>query len=295
MSEMKKYMDVVRLGHRSTEGVLNPGDKIAIQEKIDGANASFKVENGVIRAFSRKSECGVNNTLRGFYQWTQTLNPDDLLEGITYFGEYLVKHKINYPEQAMHKFYLYDLYNEQNDKYLHFNNVKSEASRLGLNLIPLFYEGEYQSFEHLMEFVGKTQLGGEAGEGIVVKNVDFTNKYGNQLFVKLVSEDFREVQKQKAPKDPHKAETPEGEFVNMCLTKARVDKLLHKLVDEGILEERFGIEDMRIILRNLGSRIFEDILKEEKDSLPENYEENVIKKSIGKKLPLIVKEILKVA
>ena len=45
MSEMKKYMDVVRLGHKTTEGVLNVGDKIVIQEKIDGANASFKKEN----------------------------------------------------------------------------------------------------------------------------------------------------------------------------------------------------------------------------------------------------------
>lgn len=295
MSEMKKYMDIVRLGHKSTVGVLNPGDKIIIQEKIDGANASFKVENGIIKAFSRNTELNKENNLRGFYQWTQTLNPEDLLEDILYFGEWLVKHKINYPENKLNQFYLYDLYDEEESKYLHFNDVKFEAERLSLNLIPLFYKGEYQSFEHLMEFVGKTQLGGEVGEGIVVKNVDFVNRYGNQLFVKLVSDDFRETQKQKAPKDPNRAETPEDEFVNMCLTKARVDKLLHKLVDEGILEEEFGIEDMGIILRNLGSRIFEDILKEEKDSLPEEYKENVIRKSIGRKLPLIVKGILKTA
>jgi hypothetical protein len=31
-----------RLGHKTTLGVLNEGDHIVIQEKIDGANASFR-------------------------------------------------------------------------------------------------------------------------------------------------------------------------------------------------------------------------------------------------------------
>jgi recombination protein RecA len=36
LGEIKKYTDVVRLGHRSTIGVLNEGDHITITEKIDG-------------------------------------------------------------------------------------------------------------------------------------------------------------------------------------------------------------------------------------------------------------------
>ena len=68
---------------------------------------------------------------------------------------------------------------------------------------------------------------------------------------------------------------------------------MHKLIDENILEENFGIEDMRLILNNLGSRVYEDILKEESDSLPENYEIQLVRKAIGSKLPLVVKEIIK--
>ena len=39
--EQKKYQDITRLGHKSTIGVLGEGDNIVIQEKLDGANASF--------------------------------------------------------------------------------------------------------------------------------------------------------------------------------------------------------------------------------------------------------------
>jgi len=290
---MKKYMDIIRLGHKSTVGVLNEGDNITITEKLDGANASFKKENGIIKAFSRNTELNEENNLRGFYQWTQTLDINLLLDNIIYFGEWLVRHTIKYQLDKLNQFYLYDIYNENYNTYLDFSFIEYEANKLNINLIPLFYKGEYQSFEHLKSFVGKTIFGEGKGEGIVVKNVGYKNKYGNQIFVKLVTEEFSEVQKQKPPKDPNRPITVEQEFINMCLTKARVDKLLHKLIDEGIIEEEFGIEDMGLILKNLGSRVYEDIIKEESDSLPENYEIQLIRKAIGNKLPSAIKDILK--
>ena len=143
-----------------------------------------------------------------------------------------------------------------------------------------------------MSFVGKSDMSINYGEDIVVKNVKYKDKYGNQCFVKLVHEEFVEIQKQKPPKDPNCPATPEQKFSNMCVTKTRIDKMLHKLVDEGILESDFGIEDMRLILSNLGARIYEDILKEESDSLPEVYDIQALRKAIGSKIPQIVKEII---
>lgn len=289
MSEMKKYTDVVRLGHRTTVGVLSENDNIIIQEKLDGANASFKVEDGIVLTFARNTQLNEKNTLRGFYQWTQTLNPDELLEGVVYFGEWLVKHKLDYGDN-MSQFYLFDIYNEHVQEYVNFSMVKDESKLLNLNLIPILYEGKYQSFEHLQSFVGQSSLG-EQGEGIVVKNVTHRDRFGKQVFVKLVTDKFREVQKQKAPKDPS-ATTQEMVFVNTFLRKGRVEKLLHKLVDEGTLDEKFGIEDMGTILKNLGQRSYEDMLKEERDFLPAEFDEKVLSKSVGKKLPVIVKKII---
>lgn len=47
--EQKKYHSIIRYGHKSTQDVLNKGDKIIIQEKIDGANASFAVIDGELK------------------------------------------------------------------------------------------------------------------------------------------------------------------------------------------------------------------------------------------------------
>lgn len=75
-------------------------------------------------------------------------------------------------------------------------------------------------------------------------------------------------------------------FVNECLTLARVEKLLYKLVDETLLEEQFGIEDMGLILKHLGARSYEDMMKEESDSL-ENYEEKKLKNVLVKSCRLL--------
>ena len=294
MGEIKKYTDIIRLGHRSTVGVLNEGDYITITEKLDGANASLKLnEENKIDGFSRNGPVNESNTLRGYYNWIKdNIKPELLNPKYRYFGEYLASHKIQYKPECYQKFYLFSIYDDDLQEYLSDDITESEAIRLGLNIVPILYKGQYISFEHLMSFVGKSDMAINFGEGIVVKNVKYKDKYGHQCFVKLVHEEFVEIQKQKPPKDPNRPATPEQEFANMCVTKARVDKMLYKLVDEGVLESDFGIEDMRLILQNLGNRIYEDILKEESDSLPENYEVQALRKAIGSKIPQIVKEII---
>lgn len=297
--EQKKYQSITRLGHKTTVGVLNEGDWIVIQEKIDGANASFrKGENGEILTFSRNNPLTGEDGLGGFRKWSlENLDPDLLLPNIVYFGEWTNPHKVKYPEYQK-QFFLYDMFDTNKGKYLDFNRVKDAHRMLGINLVPVFYEGEYKGFEHLQSFVGKTALGGmlgdiPTGEGIVVKNVNYVDRHGNQMFVKLVTDAFREVQKQKAPKDPKMEATQEQLFVNATMTEARVEKMLYKLVDEGIIEEApFQIEDMGVILRNMGTRIFDDIMKEESDMLPTDYDENQIRKSIGRNIAQIVKNII---
>ncbi|ODP28231.1 hypothetical protein PTI45_02388 [Paenibacillus nuruki] len=289
MSEMKKYMSVVRLGHKTTENVLQLGDPIIIQEKLDGANGSFKLEEGKIVAFSRNEQLTEQNNLQGFYEWTQTLDADLLRSDVVYFGEWLTKHKINYGDLTK-QFFLFDLYDVEKEKYIHFTEVKKEAERLELRLIPVFYEGEYQSLEHLESFIGQTALGVKKGEGIVVKNVDYQDVYGNQLFVKLVIDAFKEVQRIKKPKDPN-FQSAEIEAVKSVLTTARVEKWIYKLIDEGSLQANFGIQDMALILKQLSSRIVEDILQEESEQIA-SFDLKEIRKVIGKQLPALIKEVI---
>lgn len=298
----KKYHDIVRLGHRSTIDVLNKGDKIVIQEKIDGANASFRKDGDTIRTYSRNHELTQEDGLGGFRQWVQeNIDVNELLDDVIYFGEWTNTHKVKYIEQHTKSFFLYDLFvvedEDGNGHYESFDAVRHEAKHLGLKLVPVFYEGEYIDFEHLKGFIGRTDIGGTVqdermGEGIVVKNVDYKDRFGNQKFVKLVHEKFAEIQKQKLPKDPMVELTQEQVFVDQTVTEARVDKLLHKLVDEGVLNEHFGIEDMGVILKNIAPRVREDILKEERDLLPQTYDEKSLSKALGRTVAKTVKKII---
>lgn len=299
MREIKKYMSIVRYGKSGTADIFNEGDYITITEKIDGANASFCIDEDNplgISCYSRNQILTTGNRLRGFYNWVEeTIVPikDKLNKNYRYIGEWLCSHKVVYKEEAYNNFYLFSIWDDETGKYLHDDIVKEEAKRLELKTAEYFYEGEYISFEHLMSFVGKSNLTLEpnTGEGIVVKNVNYTDRFGKQMFVKLVSEKFAEVQKQKLPKNPK--QTPAYiSVIKTVLTKARIEKLLHKLIDEQLIEEDYSIEDMGSILKLLGNRVYEDIYSEEYDII-KDIEESQIKRTIGKNLPIIVKEILK--
>jgi len=148
-----------------------------------------------------------------------------------------------------------------------------------------------------MSFVGKTMLGGklgdiDTGEGIVVKRPDYVDRHGHQQYVKLVTDAFREVQSQKPPKDPKVEATQEQVFVDATMTEARVEKMLYKFVDEGIIEAPFEMEDMGTILKHMSTRIFDDIMKEESEMLPQDYDEKQVRKAIGRNVARIVKKII---
>ncbi len=291
-TEQKKYTDVVRLGHKSTQGVLNEGDFIVVMEKLDGANASFKREGNVLRVFSRNTELDESNNLRGFYQWVhENVKLLDLIDGFIYFGEWLVRHKVDYGQNGGQQFYLFDVYNPNEEEYLPFLYTAGESERLGLQMVPVFYAGKYKGYDHLAQFIGKSVLT-ESGEGIVVKNNSYRDRHGNQMYVKLVSEAFAEMQPQKPPRDPNAPQSPEALFIKTYMTPARVEKLLLKLVDEGELREDFDLPDMSTILRNLGGRVYDDIMKEELTNIPDGYEEKEARKTVGKILPLFVKKII---
>lgn len=88
-----------------------PGDEIIIEEKIDGANASFQYDAqcDALAAFSHHHPLDADNDLRGFYGFVQSLDKEKVREvlgsNIRLFGEWLVQHKVEYPRECYDKFY----------------------------------------------------------------------------------------------------------------------------------------------------------------------------------------------
>lgn len=285
--EQKKFMDIERLKDKYEEG-FRKGDYVVVQEKIDGANFSIRYneEEDAIASFSRKNFLNYENNLRGAWNWAQKLDKELVKEvlgtNLVLFGEWLVSHTIVYPTDRYQNAYFYDVYDVEAKQYLKQDKVKDIVNRLGLIYVPVFYEGEFISWEHLQQFVGRTDLGGENGEGIVVKNMTRINDPNTRLpfYTKIVADKFSEKKSVGKPRK-NNAERDEEHarlqaLVESIVTEARVTKLVHKMVDEGIIPEDWDEHNMSTIAKNIGKEVYYDCVKEE----PETVEQ--VGESFGK-------------
>lgn len=275
---MKKYVDIERLKDKYAMAFTS-GEHITITEKIDGANASIAVdENGNLIAFSRRNQLTPENDLQGFYEYVQSLDSFMIscVLGARYifFGEWLVKHTIRYPEDKMKQFYVFDIWDNKTEQYLPWEEVKQRAEFCGLKMIPVFYDGPFISWEHVYSFVGKTEMGGEpTGEGIVVKSQDrLDNKFsGTPAYVKIVAKEFSEVHQSKPQKnvDPEKiaAKQAAQELAETIVTERRVQKTIEKFIEDNIIPEDWDEKNLGIIAKNLPRAIYNDCIKEEPETV----------------------------
>ncbi|MBE6901168.1 MAG: hypothetical protein E7478_01705 [Ruminococcaceae bacterium] len=269
-----------------------PGDEIVIEEKIDGANASFQYDEqgDILAAFSHHHPLDADNDLRGFYGFVQSLDKDKVKEvlgsNIRLFGEWLVQHKVKYPEERYNKFYCFDALDTVNNRYLPQREVMKIAEKLELPFVPVLFEGVFTNWNDYASLVGKTMLGGTEGEGIVIKNMSRLDTI-HLGYIKIVQDRFKEF-KAKRPHKKHLNESSNS-LAATIVTRARVEKLLLKLVDEGILPENWSIKDMDTIRKNIPKRIYKDCVKEENDTVQqcEDFGKHANKLSIN-----FVKEII---
>lgn len=277
---MKHFIDIENLREqdidlgggvvrRNNVGTFEIGDQIIIQEKFDGSCASFCYENGELKAFSRKHELDYQKTLNGFWNYVQSLNPEEYKDDANYiyFGEWTNKNKIIYFEQWNKHFLCFDIFDNENKCWMPQKFVKQQCEKHNLNYIHTFYEGEFISWDHVKSFMNSPQYG-DTQEGCVCKNQSKLNDPDcrNPFYLKVVNDAFKESMKTRVKViDPEKeAEKQQIQsLIESIVTKNRVEKMLHKLVDEGILPQEITPKDMGTVARNLPKRIFEDCIKEE--------------------------------
>lgn len=269
-------MDIERLKDKYIDG-FQKGDYIVVQEKIDGANFSFGYDETTdgIKSCSRNRELGLGNNLRGAYEWSQQLDKTKVKKvlgnNLIIFSEWLIPHSVPYPQNRYKNVYCYDVYDDLNKIYLPQSEVKRIVQELDLIYIPIFYEGEFTSWEELKQFIGQTKLDGEYGEGIVVKNMTRLNDPNNRLpfYTKLVCEKFIETKGHDGVKvidtDKLAEKAKLQKLVESIVTEARVIKLLHKMVDENIIPEDWDEKHMGIIAKNMGKNVYYDCVKEEEE------------------------------
>ena len=274
----KKFMDIERIKESNTSG-FNKGDHIVIQCKLDGANAAIRYDSeaDTIIAQSRKQILSIDNNLRGFYEWSQTLDKElvksVLGNNLIAFCEWAVPHSVVYPKNVYNHAYFYDVYDTETERYLPQNEVREIISKLNFTYIPVHYDGEFISWEHCMSFMNKIVFGGDYEEGIIIKNQTRLNDPNTRspFYLKIVGEKFTETKGQKHVKvvDPDKLKSMEENkaLAETIVTEARVTKLLNKFVDDGILPEDWGAKEMSIVAKNLPKAVYDDCVKEEPDTV----------------------------
>ena len=197
----KKYQHVERFGNTEVENI-NLGECF-IFPKIDGTNASIWMENGEIKAGSRNRELTLDNDNAGFLHWA--LDQDNIKSffiknpKLRLFGEWLVPHSLKtYREDAWRKFYVFDVCVDVVDEvgHLSFNIYKEYLEEFGVDYISpiaVVTNGTYEQFVKATEkntFLIEDGKG--FGEGIVIKNYDFVNKFKRTVWAKIVTNEFKE-------------------------------------------------------------------------------------------------------
>lgn len=264
--------DAVKLGNA---GGFFVGDTVSITEKIDGANTSITYEDGKIKAFSHRNELSFANTLRGFYEYSQTIDPNPFNQHPDYivFGEWLVRHTVVYRADAYNKWYIYSIFNKATGEWLTVDEVKAFCKQYSLEYVHELYYGPFISWEHCRSFMNSPAYG-DKQEGVIVRNMNNVNgcRSRQPFILKIVNESFRETQKSNHIQkviDPQKIEERQRaeELIATIVTKARVAKMINKLVDEGILPNEFTPQIMSTVAKELPKRIFADCMKEEQETV----------------------------
>lgn len=261
MKGHRNYGKIHRLGKEEVEGILV--GTVHVQEKVDGANASIWLEDGQICMGSRTRKLG-EEEFNGFVPWVRAH------EGIKrlfeehpewrLYGEWLVRHTIAYRETVYKKFYLFDVFvhgEGEEGAFLTAEEVMGVGAQYDIPVVPMHGTFTDPTVEALMELVGKSEFG-DRGEGIVLKNLDYRNPFGDLCFAKMVTESFKEDNAVTfGGNNKHSDTYHEVYVVNKYLTLARVKKIMDKIQPE--VDRRLGMEHIPRVCNTA----YHDMLTEE--------------------------------
>lgn len=194
----QKYQHVEKLASTEVDGILL--GKCFIFPKIDGTNAHVWFDGKEMRYGSRNRELALDNDNAGFMAWASQNEP---LKAFckTYpnyhvYGEWLVPHSLKtYRDDAWRDFYVFDV-RRPDGSYVRYTEYSSRLLSFGVNYIPpirIINNPTEEGITRVLEenkFLISEDAG--VGEGVVIKNYDFVNRFGRTVWAKRVTNEFKE-------------------------------------------------------------------------------------------------------
>lgn len=250
---MRKFPKLKYPSDPETDGVL--GGEVVVTEKLDGANFRWTVEDGdiIIGTRNHTYEVGDPNIPKAFdhaVEWVkeQVASWDwepsgELSSTWTFFGEAMHKHSLVYSDvdyvnpsrgspyfgEGYPNVVMFDMW-EKDYGWATWDEIEAAAEAMDIPMTQVLARGDGQELKDSdkLTIPNESMFGGQP-EGIVVRRVD------GSVRAKKVSENFKE-QNAIAFDDPSKAQSDAAEFVAAFVTKPRIEKTAHKLVDRGEYE-----------------------------------------------------------
>ncbi len=260
-----KYPHLERFGTDEVDGI-NIG-KCHIFPKIDGTNASFWAGegDGALRCGSRNRELSLGDDNAGFMNWaTAQLNLRELaldFPDLVFYGEWLVPHSLKtYRDEAWRKLYVFDVYDRSADDFWHFDRYSALLKDYGVEFIPCIGTGQNPTYEVLAEWRDRNtyllQEGAGAGEGIVVKQYGWKNRFGRTTWAKLVTNTFKDKHVAEMGGSVINCKMVEEEIASEFITQHLVDKIVAKIRND---QGAFGARNIPQLL----STAYHDLVTEE--------------------------------
>jgi hypothetical protein len=239
-----KYQHLERYGNTEVEGI--EVGTCYVFPKLDGTNGSVWWADSPdrwssVRCGSRNRELELDNDNAGFMNAMVvdkaitsflTNNRDLIL-----YGEWLVPHTLKtYNDDAWRKFYVFDVYDRNKERLLSYDEYSEGLIAAGINVIAPIAIIKNGTETHFTECLSKAHYlvkdGEGSGEGVVVKNYDYTNKYGRQTWAKIVTNEFKAKHHIAMGAPVVGGEIVEEKIAAKYVTQALVDKVHAKIVNE---------------------------------------------------------------
>ena len=126
--------------------------------------------------------------------------------------------------------------NDDTNQLLHYDVYKPLLEEFNLDFVPPLSKiknGSYENFIHTLNQNNLFIKDGEGlGEGVVIKNYAFYNKFGNQVWAKIVSSEFKEQHYKTMGCPETVGKMLEEEIVDKYQTTALVEKTYQKIHNE---------------------------------------------------------------
>lgn len=236
--EFLKYQHLERVGTISTNGIEN--GMCYIFPKIDGTNSQLWVNNGQLKAGSRNRELSLDNDNAGFFEWAinqQKFNQFfEKYPAYRLYGEWLVPHTLKtYQKKAWLNFYVFDVMCGKN--YCEYEEYKQILDEFKIEYIPPICKIQNPTYERLVSQLEKNgyliEDGQGTGEGIVIKNYNYKNKFGKIVWAKIVKNEFKANHAKCDVTEIKENKIIEEEIVNKFVTKSLIEKEFAKIDNES--------------------------------------------------------------